>query len=597
MTNPLLRIRQATQKFTRSNFFLLRVFDAFLPAEVWEANDRLLVFRGRVFISFCLVMQLFLIPLGLFNGLLIGWAAPETLISGGLLGLLAVCILIFSYFRSENIAFLLLLIGGMGLYFIDLYQTGLIFSPGIIWAPIFVWAVGFYRGKGYALVLGGICVAFVFFFWGRLEIETSVPLLAQHGASPAVKGLFEFTAAITAAIFLSFLFRWAKDRLEQDLEQVNSDLQMASDALESHMTLLKKILETIPHSICIKDHNGHVLKVNPAMAELFGMAPDAMEGMGALDLAEGNREEAQVFRRTDQDVIAGGFPLDFSIWRPLPNGNIRYLQVLKTPLAEGGEKHFGLLETWVDVTAQVVAEQKARIFERMEAIIQTIGGVCHMTNNQNQIILGNLQKFNRGFDPDTRKAARKIANAVQATTDVNQHLLTYARKRLGVNRKPLDLLPLLEDGLDRWRQSDLPGIELKTHFEKGLAQVTLNPGDVMVVRDCLLSNAFDALDGPGSIELRVSNVNIEGSVNDRCCIAGGKYVEVLVSDDGSGMTPSVKKKSFEPFFTTKDSAIHGGLGLSKVIGIVSESKGYVQIHSQPGKGTSVRVLFPALETG
>ena len=97
-----------------------------------------------------------------------------------------------------------------------------------------------------------------FFFWGWSHFETSSPLLTRQVVSPAVKGLLEFTAAITAAIFLPFLFRWAKDRLEQELEQVKSDLQMASDDLGSRLSVLKKNLETVPHSIFIKDRNGHV---------------------------------------------------------------------------------------------------------------------------------------------------------------------------------------------------------------------------------------------------------------------------------------------------------------------------------------------------
>ncbi|HMK64953.1 MAG TPA: ATP-binding protein, partial [Thermodesulfobacteriota bacterium] len=126
-------------------------------------------------------------------------------------------------------------------------------------------------------------------------------------------------------------------------------------------------------------------------------------------------------------------------------------------------------------------------------------------------------------------------------------------------------------------------------------KVRLDPSQVNQILANLIVNSKDAINGPGVIMLETLNALLD---TDYCrehegCVPG-EYVLMAVSDNGSGMTEETLRQVFEPFFTTKEIGRGTGLGMSTVYGIVTQNKGHINIDSQPGKGTTVKIYFPKL---
>jgi len=578
---------------------LSRYIDALVPRKIIESANRNRLFQARIFASFSIVMLCLELPVVIVYIADYGWDHLRTIVNLCFILILITSYAVFRLFNREVFAFIMLLFGGLGLYFTDLYNSGLIYSHALIWAPIIVWSVAYYRGKNYALLVGGCCATFVLCSWFLFQSNGSTSTQNFFASQNSTDALTEFVSAMVAAIILSYVFRMSRDKLENEVENSNQALNMASDSLESHQALLTTILDTIPHCILMKNADGEVLKVNHAMAVDFGQSAEFMEGFDAMDLASGDATEAELVRQTDKEVVAGcGEKIELTMRRSFSNGDMRYLHIIKSPLRDTKSSIIGIVEVWVDVTDRVKAEQNARILERMEAIVQTIGGVCHTYNNKNQIVLGTLHKIKTVGGVEIQKLSKRIEQAVQSTTELNNQLVTYSRKRLRPERTVMNPTLLLGEILEQ-RVSNLPSsMILDVRTDPNLHNICINREEFIRSVNCLLDNAQEAMGSGGRLEVRATNIKFQKSKKRPQHLMSGDHVEISISDEGCGMTRVDAKKAFEPFFTTKDPAVHAGLGLSNVYGIIKDACGHIEIKSIYGKGTVVRAILPrALDVG
>jgi len=260
-----------------------------------------------------------------------------------------------------------------------------------------------------------------------------------------------------------------------------------------------------------------------------------------------------------------------------------------------------------DITARKQAEARHRELEaqlrqaqKMEAIGHLTGGIAHDFNNILTGIMGYLTLAGeREAARSDAKLARHLQQAQHGATrarELIQQMLTFSRAQKGRTRA-VALAPLVEDAV-KLLGSSLPAtVELRTALEDGLPAVMIDPVQVEQILLNLCINARDAMDGAGKIAVGVRLVAGEaGAVCSSCRqAADGRYVELAVADSGPGIAPQVLERMFEPFFTTKEVGRGSGMGLSTVHGIVHEHGGHVVVDTAPGKGTTFRVLLPALE--
>jgi nitrogen-specific signal transduction histidine kinase/CheY-like chemotaxis protein len=245
------------------------------------------------------------------------------------------------------------------------------------------------------------------------------------------------------------------------------------------------------------------------------------------------------------------------------------------------------------------AEDALRHAQKMEAIGQLTGGVAHDFNNLLTVIIGNLDIAQRQLKSETLKAGSKlegfVKNAMQGArraASLTSRLLAFSR------RQPLDPKPLKADRLvrgmeDLIRQSLGETIEVEVVNSSGLWRIEADPVQLEATILNLAINSRDAMPNGGKLTIETNNAFLdEQYARQYADVSAGQYVQIAVTDTGTGMGPEIADKAFEPFFTTKSAGQGTGLGLSQVYGFVKQSGGHVTIYSEPGEGTTVKLYLP-----
>jgi CheY-like chemotaxis protein len=198
-------------------------------------------------------------------------------------------------------------------------------------------------------------------------------------------------------------------------------------------------------------------------------------------------------------------------------------------------------------------------------------------------------------DEKLAKYLDRIGRSGQRARDLIQQMLTFSRGQRGEPR-PVRLTPLIADWVNLI-QSTLPSsIEIITELDPGIPAAMLDPVHIEQVLMNLCINARDAMEGQGTLTIRVQQAVCADGVCESCRQpVQGTYIELAVSDTGSGITSQVRERMFEPFYSTKAVGHGSGMGLAMVHGIVHEYGGHLLIDSRPGNGAQLRVLLPALD--
>ncbi len=235
---------------------------------------------------------------------------------------------------------------------------------------------------------------------------------------------------------------------------------------------------------------------------------------------------------------------------------------------------------------------------KMEALGQLTGGVAHDFNNLLTVIMGALDMLQQRLQTGERDVGPLI-DAAQRGLDraaaLTRQLLAFARRQ-PLEPKPLNLNDLLAEVTGMLRRILGAGIAIKTDLADDLWRIAADPNQLENAILNLAVNARDAMPRGGKLTIESANARLdEGYATTHEDLEPGDYAMVAVSDTGSGMTQDIVAKAFEPFFTTKDFGQGTGLGLSQVYGFIKQSRGHVNIYSEPGVGTTVKLYLPRLD--
>ncbi|HEX9182994.1 MAG TPA: PAS domain S-box protein [Burkholderiales bacterium] len=243
---------------------------------------------------------------------------------------------------------------------------------------------------------------------------------------------------------------------------------------------------------------------------------------------------------------------------------------------------------------RAAAEEALLHAQRLEALGQLTGGVAHDFNNLLMVITGNLQMLEdlTAERPQALALARQAVGAAERGALVTRKLLAFARKQ-PLHPRPLDLNHLILEFRDLTRRTLGENIAVHDELDPALPPLVADAAQLETALLNLAVNARDAMPAGGVLMLRSGRArSAPGQRAPAADLEPGEYAVVSVSDTGTGMPPEIAARAIEPFFTTKEVGKGSGLGLSMVYGFARQSGGTVQLESEVGKGTTVRLFLP-----
>jgi len=257
-----------------------------------------------------------------------------------------------------------------------------------------------------------------------------------------------------------------------------------------------------------------------------------------------------------------------------------------------------MVGSMVDVTELREMDERLRQSQKLEAVGHLTGGIAHDFNNLLTVILGNAEFMQEqlGDQPDLQRLAEMSVTAAERGAELTNRLLAFARRQ-ALQPRRVDINKLVTDTLGLLKRALNEDIEL-TFVDTGELWTTeIDPGQLEVALLNLAINARDAMPEGGRLIIETANTQLDETyAQDQMEVITGDYVQVSVSDSGTGMPADLVSQAFDPFFTTKAMGKGSGLGLSMVYGFVKQSGGHAKIYSEVDEGTTIKLFFPRAKT-
>ena len=338
---------------------------------------------------------------------------------------------------------------------------------------------------------------------------------------------------------------------------------------------------------------GKFVMVNPGFATLSGYRPEEVLGQDCLTLV--TPEYREIVREQAIKRLKGTDLSPYEFQFISKSGEARWVMETVAPTQYKGNR--GVLGYFMDITPRKKLEAQFLQAQKMEAVGTLAGGVAHDFNNMLGIIMGHAEIVLMGLKPldPLYSHLEGIKKASERSATLTRQLLAFSRKQIlqpqVINLS--DLILDLESMIFRLIRED---VELLTVFDQAPTTVKADPAQVEQVILNLTVNALDAMPQGGKLTMETKNVILdEPYCQAHPYVTPGPHVMLAMSDDGLGMDANTQAHIFEPFYTTKEALKGTGLGLSTVYGIVKQSGGSIEVNSELGYGTTIRIYLPKVE--
>ena len=372
-----------------------------------------------------------------------------------------------------------------------------------------------------------------------------------------------------------------------------SERHTAEMALRSSETLFRSVWENSVDGMRLTDENGHIVAVNSAFCRLIGLSQEQLEGRPFTIVYGTKMDWDKMLHNHGLNFRAGLAEQKAEKNFTLHDDRQVVFEITDTYVASGGKPRL-LLSLFRDVTLHKRLEEQFRQSQKMEAIGQLAGGVAHDFNNILTIILGHASLLTLSpLDAKALASANQIKQASERAAGLTRQLLAFGRKQI-VNPRPLDLNRVvggMTEMLGRLLGED---IALQLHFSTEPAVIEADPTMMEQILLNLSVNSRDAMPKGGRLSIRISEREVDTAYIRKSVEATpGRYICLSHTDTGDGIPPENLSRIFEPFFTTKELGKGTGLGLATVYGIVKQHKGWIEIESEMGQGTTFHIFLPA----
>ena len=379
-----------------------------------------------------------------------------------------------------------------------------------------------------------------------------------------------------------------------ELEMQNVELRLAQAELDASRTRFFDLYDLAPVGYYTISEKGLILEVNLAASTLLGATRAAMINLPFTRFI--HKEDQDAYYLQSKHLIESGEPQTCELRMVKMDGMIFWAHLAAiTARDDSGAPMYRIVLS--DITERVNLQAQLIQAQKMESVGRLAGGVAHDYNNALSVIIGFTELAMEKIDPAGPLHAdlNEVLNAANHATDITRQLLAFARKQI-VAPVVLDLNDNIETMLKMLRRLIGEDIDLAWLPGTSLWPVKMDPSQIDQILANLCVNARDAIAGVGKVTIETMNKVFDAAYcADHAGFIPGEFVLMAVSDNGCGMDKEILDNIFEPFFTTKDVGKGTGLGLATVYGIVKQNNGFINVYSEPGKGTTIKIYLPRHE--
>lgn len=381
---------------------------------------------------------------------------------------------------------------------------------------------------------------------------------------------------------------------EAVLKAVSADVGIALNRAERLMQLkrFKQVIDSAFDVIVITDVNGYITYANYAFEAVTGFSREEALGRRADIVKSGYHDED--FYRDLWNAIKAGDVWKGELINKKKNGEIYHASTAIFPIYHEGEISYVSIQR--DITEEKKLYEQLLRAQKMEAIGTLAGGIAHDFNNLLAAIQGYselLMEMTKEGD-QFRKAVNIIQNAAERGADLAKKILMVTRKEK-MEAKPVNINDVIENSMELLQRSIPKNIEMITNLGKAIPKVKADPSQIQQVIMNLAVNARDAMPEGGKLTIETAVVGAESGAPNGIPAGRGEFVKLSISDTGTGMDKETQRKVFDPFFTTKESGKGTGLGLYIVHSIVVNHGGYINLYSEPLRGTRFNIYLHRAE--
>ena len=424
----------------------------------------------------------------------------------------------------------------------------------------------------------------------RVDIESTSPGLAHHGilqqCAVAARGEASARWALEDGRVLSIRAGSFDGYIVLRFRDVTSTEQLAESERESRGQL-QAILASINDPFIMLDQFWRLAYLNAEAALILGRPLSELRGRNIweeLPFLLDTDFERELLRssRDNIDVM-------FEARHPIDPDILLFARAYPSEV--------GLTVRMRDVSAERRITSQAAEVQRAKSLVTLAGGIAHDFNNLLTVLQGYAQLLTQDLGPQHPSAAHleEIHGAAARAEDLTRQLLAYSQHQMVLPTR-VDLNSVVVASSARLRNRAGESVTVIIDLEDTPVTVEVDPQELIQSVAYLVDNARDAMPEGGNLVIQVTRASIPGTSATAPILPAGNYGVVTLTDTGSGMTTDVRSRVTEPFFTHDRSNERSGLGLSAADGMAKQAGGWLEIYSEVGVGTVVRIFLPCLDS-
>jgi PAS domain S-box-containing protein len=388
---------------------------------------------------------------------------------------------------------------------------------------------------------------------------------------------------------------WWITRLKA-VTEIEQERVRAEEALVESERKFRTLFDVADAGIFLM-HEGRVVDCNPAALKMFGLPIDQLVGLAPGEFSPPTQPDGRSSKEKSLEKMQNaltGEPQFFEWVLRRPDGTLIDCEVSLKSFKLSGKTYLHAIAR--DITDKKQIEAQLLRAQRMESIGTLAGGIAHDLNNILAPIMMAVDILKLSTtDPQGKRILETIEVSSKRGSDIVRQVLSFARGLEG-ERVKVELKSLLKDIRTIIEETFPKNIRLEVSVPEEPWAILGDPTQLHQILLNLSVNARDAMPEGGRLSITVENTVLDEQYATMHAQArAGRYVILSVTDSGTGIPPALLEKIFDPFFTTKEVGKGTGLGLSTVMAIVKSHRGFVNVYSEPDKGTAFKVFLPAVD--